>query len=159
MTIAVLIVALVLVWMAVSGSASGLTVLTGLIVAILTLLLLRHRIGIGPWLGRVGRILVLAGFFLRALAWSALRVGLLTITPGVGRRLRPAIVAIPLTIRSDAQVTLLASLVTLTPGTLSVDVGEGNLVLYVHVLQLENRDALIAEITQGFEARIRGVFA
>lgn len=159
MTIALLIVALALVWIAVSGSASGLTALTGVLVAILTLLLLRHRIGIGPWLRRVGRIIGLAGFFLRALIASALRVAVLTITPGIRGRLRPAIVAVPLTIRSDNQVTLLSSLVTLTPGTLSVDVGEGNAVLYVHVLEFSNREAVIAEITQGFEARIRGVFA
>jgi len=46
------------------------------------------------------------------------------LTPDMKSVLRPAIIAFPLTIKSDAEITLLANLITLTPGTLSVDVSE-----------------------------------
>ena len=50
-------------------------------------------------------------------------------------------------------------MVTLTPGTLSVDVSEDRSVLYVHALHLVDRETLIAEIATGFEAKIREVYA
>ena len=61
----------------------------------------------------------------------------MVLTPDLRGSLRPAIVAFPLTVKSDAEITLLANLITLTPGTLSVDVSEDRAVLYVHVLTLD----------------------
>jgi multicomponent Na+:H+ antiporter subunit E len=49
-------------------------------------------------------------------------------------------------------------MITLTPGTLSIDVAEDRSVIYVHVLQLGDREALIAEIANGFERRIAEIF-
>jgi len=54
---------------------------------------------------------------------------------------------------------LLANLITLTPGTLSVDVSQDRSLLYVHTLTLSTREALIADIAGGFEAKVREVFA
>ncbi|MEO8683865.1 MAG: Na+/H+ antiporter subunit E, partial [Devosia sp.] len=54
---------------------------------------------------------------------------------------------------------LLANLITLTPGTLSIDVSDDRSVLYVHALMLGDRAALLASIASGFERRIKAVFA
>lgn len=135
------------------------TIAVAVVIVILLLLLLWQRGAIRPWLRRAGRVAGLAGFFAQQLLLGSLRVGGLTLAPRVRRRLRPAIVAVPLSIRSDQHLTLLANLVTLTPGTVSVDVAPGNTTLYVHVLTLDSREEVIASITQGLEARIRGVFA
>jgi multicomponent Na+:H+ antiporter subunit E len=53
----------------------------------------------------------------------------------------------------------LANLITLTPGTLSVDVSEDRSVLYVHALSFTTREAFIAEIANGFERQVKEVFA
>jgi multicomponent Na+:H+ antiporter subunit E len=49
-------------------------------------------------------------------------------------------------------------LITLTPGTLSVDVSDDRKTLYIHVLEMNDREDVIASIKNGFEARIIEVF-
>lgn len=72
-------------------------------------------------------------------------------------RIRPAIVAVPLTVSRNLEIMLLASVITLTPGTISIDLGKnalGQQVLYVHNINLEDASAFRREIKEGFEARI-----
>ena len=94
----------------------------------------------------------LIGVFFRELLVSALKVTWLAAQPTI--RLRPGIVAHPLTVTSDAQITLLANLITLTPGTLSVDVSDDRRTLYIHAIDLASREELISEIAAGFETLV-----
>ena len=55
---------------------------------------------------------------------------------------------------TDAQITLLANMITLTPGTLSVDVSADRKTLYVHAIDIESKEALIGDIAAGFERKI-----
>ena len=91
-------------------------------------------------------------FFIRELIVSALKVAWLAVQPRLN--LRPAIIAHPLTVNTDAQITLLANLITLTPGTLSVDVSADRKFLYVHAIDIDSGEALIGDIAAGFERRI-----
>lgn len=59
---------------------------------------------------------------------------------------RPDVVEIPLRVRSDAAVTLIANSITLTPRTLTMDYDPGTNVLYVHAIAGEDRDAVIEPI-------------
>jgi multicomponent Na+:H+ antiporter subunit E len=90
--------------------------------------------------------------FVKELLLSALRVAWLAVQPRIA--IRPAIVAYPLTVATDAQITLLANLITLTPGTLSVDVSDDRKWLYIHAIDIESKEALIGSIAAGFETRI-----
>ena len=97
-------------------------------------------------------ILALALLFLRELLLSAIRVSLMALNPQL--RLRPAFVAYPLSVSTDAEITLLANLITLTPGTLSVDVSDDRRTLLIHVLDAGSREAVIGEIAGGFETLV-----
>ena len=70
------------------------------------------------------------------------------------RTIRPAIIDYPLTVHSDVQITLLANLITLTPGTLSVDVSDDRKTLRIHVLDAPDSEAVIGQIAAGFETRV-----
>ena len=94
----------------------------------------------------------LAGLFVKELLLSALQVAWLVVQPKP--RLRPGIIAYPLTVTTDVQITLLANMITLTPGTLSVDVSRDRKTLYIHALDIESRDALIGQIAAGFETNV-----
>jgi multicomponent Na+:H+ antiporter subunit E len=63
-------------------------------------------------------------------------------------------VAIPLDVETDVEITLLANLITLTPGTLSMDISDDRKVLYVHAMYVDDPEALRAEIKNGFERRV-----
>jgi len=63
-------------------------------------------------------------------------------------------VAVPLDARSDMEITLLANLITLTPGTLSLDVSDDRSVLYVHGMFVEDAQLMREQIKNGFERRV-----
>lgn len=66
-------------------------------------------------------------------------------------KLQPGFIAVHLDISSDLGITLLASTVSLTPGTVSAEVSEDKKWLYIHALHLENEQALIDSIKQRYE--------
>jgi multicomponent Na+:H+ antiporter subunit E len=72
--------------------------------------------------------------------------------------MRPAIVAVPLDLTSDFQITLLANLITLTPGTLSLDISDDKKILYVHGMYVDDVDEFRRSIKQGFEKRVQELF-
>lgn len=72
-------------------------------------------------------------------------------------RLRPAVLAVPLDVRSPGGTVLFADMVTLTPGTTSLDVSADGRTLYVHALHAPDRDAAVAAMKSTLEARAREV--
>jgi multicomponent Na+:H+ antiporter subunit E len=96
--------------------------------------------------------LLLAASVVWELLRGAISVAWLAVQPRL--RLRPAIIAYPLTLSSDLQITLLANMITLTPGTLSVDVSDDKTTLYIHTIDLADRADLVGRIASGFETRV-----
>lgn len=158
MNSAFLVIVLALGWAGITGNFSGLNLLFGGLVGGLAILILRYSIHQRGALRRARKVLSLIALFLYELMVSAIKVALVVIHPNPKAVLKPAIVAVPLTVKSDAEITLLANMITLTPGTLTVDVAADRSVLYVHTLAMDDDQALIADIANGFEARIREVF-
>ena len=71
------------------------------------------------------------------------------------RRLRPAILYVPIDPdMTDAEITTLANVITLTPGTLTLDVTEDRRALRVHCMHAPDVDAVRREIQQGFQRRL-----
>jgi multicomponent Na+:H+ antiporter subunit E len=104
-------------------------------------------------LSRSGPLILL---FVVELVVSAVRVALLALRPRLS--LRPAIIAYPLTVPSDAEITLLANLITLTPGTLSVDVSDDRKWLFIHCIDAPDAEGVINAIAGGFETKVLEVF-
>lgn len=73
-------------------------------------------------------------------------------------RLRPAFVIVPLALRSELAVSLLANTVTLTPGTVSAELSADRRSLLVHALDAPDPAGLVADIKARYEARIKEVF-
>ncbi len=69
-------------------------------------------------------------------------------------RMRPGIFAYPLEAQTDGEITLLANIITLTPGTLSLDVSTDRKTLYIHGMYLEDPEGARRSIKQGFERRV-----
>jgi multicomponent Na+:H+ antiporter subunit E len=105
---------------------------------------------------KVPEVLAFAGFFLKELVVSAARVAHDVITPTP--HMSPAILGVPLDVTSDAEITLLACLITLTPGTLTLEISPDRKILYVHAMYVHNYDETRAAIKNGFERRILRLF-
>jgi len=77
-------------------------------------------------------------------------------------KLDPGIVAIPLAVNTELEIMTLASSITLTPGTISVELGrgaKGRQVLYVHALVVGDPETLRASIKDSFERRIISIIS
>jgi multicomponent Na+:H+ antiporter subunit E len=68
--------------------------------------------------------------------------------------MNPAIVAVPLTVNTEMEITIFANLITLTPGTLSLDVSNDKKVIYVHTMYLKNKEQFISELKNGLEKKL-----
>jgi multicomponent Na+:H+ antiporter subunit E len=72
----------------------------------------------------------------------------------VKHRMRPAFLAIPLDARTDAEIVLLANLISLTPGSLSLDVSPDRRILYVHSMNAGDPEQVRRRLKEGFERRV-----
>jgi len=106
-----------------------------------------------PWTVVLIELPTLLAYFVWELVLANLKVARDVLMPV--KRLRPGIVAVPLDLKTDWQITLLSILITLTPGTLSLDVSTDRRVLFIHAMHVTDPEALRREIKSGFERRIR----
>lgn len=143
-------------WIAITGSVSPGNLLLGILVGYACIALVRGATK--PAIGRphVGRLAVLGAIFLYEVVLSAWRVAKLVTRPRID--IRPAIIAYPLTVKRDFEIMLLANMVTLTPGTLSVDVSDDRSKLYIHAIDSRDDAQTIADIRNTFERRIAEAF-
>jgi multicomponent Na+:H+ antiporter subunit E len=150
---------LALAWIGLSGSFEAANFAFGLAVGFLIHGLTAPAAGGHRTWGirRMWAVSRLAAYFAWQLVLANVRVAWAVLGP-VGR-LRPALVAVPLDIETDAEIAMLANMITLTPGTLSVEVSPDRRTLYVHTIQLDgSADGLRDAIKRGFERRVREAF-
>jgi len=147
---------LMLAWGAMTGSFTELNLIFGFALGFFAIWIIREQIGTGGYFGKTTRIFSLFLTFLKELALSAVRVASLVLRPDMA--LKPGIFAFELTVDRDFEIALLANLITLTPGTLSVDVSSDRKFLYVHAIDCSNIEEAKAEIAGGFERKILEAF-
>jgi len=142
-----------LIWVTLTGDLSLANGAFGLVLGGLALQVARP-LGSYPIFATV-RPIKLAGLLL-FLAWEIVVANLKVVAAVLGPRrlLRPALVAVPLETMTDAQIAVLSNLISLTPGTLSLDVSPDRRTLYVHAISASSPEALRREIKEGFERRV-----
>jgi multicomponent Na+:H+ antiporter subunit E len=103
---------------------------------------------------KVPKILNLTFFFFKELFMANLKVTWDVLTPK--HHMQPGVIAYPLVAQSDLEITILANLISLTPGTLSLEVSGDRKILYFHAMYIEEGDiaAVIRGIRNGFEKKL-----
>lgn len=103
------------------------------------------------------KIAALIFFYFKELVAASLRVAYDVLTPT--HHMKPAVIAVPLEARTDLEITLLANFITLTPGTLSIDVSRDRKTLYIHEVYVKSGDVerVRQQIKEGFEKKILSV--
>jgi len=104
------------------------------------------------WMAVLIELPIMLAYFLWELVLANLKMARDVLMPV--ERLRPGVVAVPLDLKPDWQLTLLSLLITLTPGTRSLDVSTDRKVLFIHAMHVADPDALRREIKAGFERRV-----
>ncbi|WP_029033971.1 Na+/H+ antiporter subunit E [Salinimicrobium terrae] len=143
---------LTFIWVALTGGFTFPNILFGFLLSYFILFVVTRGSGRARYFRLVPKLVAFVFYFLYQLLKANLQVAWEVGTPKL--HMTPGIVGVPLDVKSDAQITLLANLITLTPGTLSLDVSEDKKILYVHSMYITNREEFIGDIKNGFEKRI-----
>lgn len=143
---------LALTWMAMNDDISLAGFVTGFLLGFVILFFAQSAVGSRGYARRVARVAELLVFFVKELVVANLRVAYDVLTPGL--RARPGILAVPLDVETDEEATLLANLVSLTPGTISLDVSPDRRTLFVHAMYADDPEQVKQDIKQGFERRV-----
>jgi multicomponent Na+:H+ antiporter subunit E len=152
MDILLLNIALALVWALLTGVFRPTNLLAGYVLGYFVLLLSRRALGPTTYFTKVPQALSFLGYFAWELILANLRVAADVLTPKP--RMRPRILAVPLEVETTREIVLLANLISLTPGTLSLDIATDQRVLYIHALYAEDAEAVTREIKDGLERRL-----
>jgi multicomponent Na+:H+ antiporter subunit E len=146
---------LAVVWAAITGDFAPGNLVLGFGLGFLVLFFNRRVTGSADYARRLMQAIILLAYFLWELLLSNLRVATDVLRPTL--RLRPGVIAIPLDARSDVEIVLLANFITVTPGSLSLDVSADRQTLYLHVMHLDDPEAVRRKVKDGFERRILAV--
>ncbi len=153
---------LFLVWLLLNNSVAIIHLFFGLLLAWLIPLLIHKFRLIQPGIKKPGVALGYGLMVLGDIIVANLQVIRLVLGPN--KKLRPAFVIVPLDLTDNLAITILASTVSLTPGTVSADVlpldavGAGQRFLLLHVLDLVDETELIAQVKQRYEAPLKEIF-
>ncbi|SBT08674.1 Cation antiporter [Candidatus Accumulibacter aalborgensis] len=146
-----------LLWVVITNAASLGLLLFGGLLALAVPLVTRPFWPDPPRLVRPWPALRFLGIFALDIVTANWRVARLVIGPL--HRLSPAFVEVPLDLRDPFVATLLASVVSLTPGTVSIDVDRQRWILLVHALDAPDPQALVREIKDRYEKPLKEIFA
>jgi multicomponent Na+:H+ antiporter subunit E len=145
-------IALAVVWATASGRFTLTNLLLGYGLGYLVLVFTQPLIGPSRYFLKLWQVLGFLMFLFWEVIRANLRVAYDVITPTY--YMHPGVVAIPLDARTDTEITVLANLISLTPGTLSLDVSDDRKYLYIHAMFIRDPDALRDEIKRGLERRV-----
>lgn len=141
---------LTVVWVMLMNSVSLLTIVSGFVLGYGVLWLLQPLTGgAHSYFRRVWAWAKLIVLFHYELIVSSLEVLWDVVTPK--HRARPAIIDVPLDVKSDAGILLVTNLISLTPGTLSLDVSDDRSTLSVHAMFADDPDAVRHALKSGME--------
>ena len=141
-----------LMWVFLSGSYDLYNFTFGFFLGFFIIWIIGNNIEGNKYVKIIPRIISFFIYFLYQVVKANLQVAYEVMTPNL--YVEPGIIRIPLDVKSNIEISILANLITLTPGTLSMDVSEDNKVLYVHTMYVKDKEKFIREIKDGFEKRI-----
>lgn len=144
--------ALALAWVGMTGRLNASNLIVGFLVGYVVLLVLQGPVAMRRQIRRTRTALELLVVFTWEMLLANFRVAWDVVTPT--HLMRPGVIAVPLDAREDFEILILANMVSLTPGTLSLDVADDRSVLYIHAMYLHDRERITRAIKDGFERRL-----
>lgn len=145
------------IWMFLNSSWSASGFLVGFVIGLVLIGLFRRIWPNDFYVKKVWAILKLLMLFNKELVISSITVIRQIVRPRLN--IRPGILAYSTELRSNWELTLLSCLITLTPGTLTLEVSsEGNTnTLYIHAMDVADAELLVNQIRGSFERAIMEV--
>lgn len=95
-------------------------------------------------------------YYIKEVVLANLKIAYEILTPR--HHMRPGILVIPIEVHSSLELLLLVNLVTMTPGTLAIDVAPDQSAVYIHVMYADDPEGLRKTMREEFLKRLHEVF-
>ncbi len=143
---------LAFVWMFLTVSYTQSSFIIGYLLGLGILFIMRRFFPSRFYVERLWAIIVLFFIFIRELILSNIQVLIAVLRPRMN--IKPAIFALETELQDDWEITLLSSLITLTPGTVVINISDDQKTLYIHALHVDDVDEAVQSIKDSFEKAI-----
>lgn len=146
-------IVLTLVWAGLLGSVNAETLISGFLISYAILFVVaRGHPQHSAYFGKVPKVVAFVVYYLWELVQSNVIIAFDILTPR--NYMKPGVIAIPLKASTDLELALLSNLITMTPGTLSLDISDDRKTLYVHAMYIDDPEDVRADITNNLERRV-----
>jgi multicomponent Na+:H+ antiporter subunit E len=138
---------LALAWVALSGNFSAMNFLAGFFFGYLALMVLQRQVLVlKGYSKRIPRVVAFLVFFIKELVKANVRVAYDVATPVW--YMKPGVIAFQLKAHTDVEIMFVSSVISLTPGTLSLDVSDDRQVLFIHAMFLQDEEQLRQDLRE-----------
>lgn len=144
-----------LIWMFLQNSYLLTTFVFGFIIGLFILFVLRRFFEYDFYFRRVFAFVKLVGVFLIEMIKANVDMVKVVLQPRLKNK--PGIIAVETELETEIEIATLAALITLTPGTVSMDFSADGRTIFVHSIDVDDRDEIIADIRNNFEKAIMEV--
>src|SRR5690625_2632089 len=135
-------------WIFLQNSFTVSSFFFGYIVGIIMLFILRRFLIFDFYMNRIWAILKLVTLFIIELLKANIDVVKIVLSPRLNNQ--SGIVAVKTRLESEVEITLLAALISLTPGTISMDFSADGKSIYIHSLDVPDEEEMIEQIQNSF---------
>lgn len=140
------------IWVALTGSLYYSNFLFGYLMGFFILWIMNRQEADRRYFNRVPKTIGFIFYFLYEMIAANVQVAYDVITPKYF--FKPGIIRYPLEATTDIEINLLSTMISMTPGTLILDISEDKKSLFIHVMYLKDRDRFIQQIKKGFEHKL-----
>ena len=140
------------IWVALTGSMYYSNFLFGFLLGFFILWVMNRNETDQRYFYRVPKTIGFIFFFLYEMIVANVQVAYDVITPIYF--FKPGIIRYPLQANTDLEINLLSTMISMTPGTLILDISEDKKSLFIHVMYLKDKETFIAQIKNGFEKKL-----
>lgn len=101
---------------------------------------------------KILKIIAFFFFYIKELLASNVQILFDIVTPK--DKSNHALLEVPLEVSTDFEIFLLTNLITITPGTICMDISEDGKILYVHDMYAHDPIAAVDKLKNSYEAKI-----
>lgn len=147
---------LLVFWLLLQNTISAGLLILGVILAILIPLYTNRGRDFPATIHRPFKVVEYFVLLLIDILISNLNIAAIILMPS--RKIKPALIEYPLDIVGEVPITVLASTISLTPGTITAEIRRDGRALLIHALNVHDPDKLIQSIKQRYEMRLKEIF-
>lgn len=144
------------IWMLLQDTLAFKSFILGFFIGLIVLYFTVRRLDTPLYVQRLFAAIILIVAFLYEVVRSGIRVSYLLLHPRLP--VSPGLVAVPLEVTSDEAITMFAGMITMAPGSISVELSDDRSTLYVHALEADDPHKAAEFFKRTFERRIMEVF-